>query len=388
MYITVDFVKENREKNSRLVVKQLQALLNLLGEKLLVDGAFGAKSTQAVKTFQSSQNLKVDGQVGSQTWVKLYSSSLEHANSLNDLQESYEEITLNTENSDLVLWAQSMFYLIDNTTKTTAKFDEALEERIISFQDSFECTDNGCMDFETWQELIVKVKEEIERVSSCILTDADISQKAEENDLSPAAVQAVVKVESNGRGFRRDGSLKILFEGHIFWKELDKVDLNPHNYVAGNEDIVYRSATYDYYAPSLQYGRLNKAKKIHETAALKSASYGMFQIMGFNHKTAGFDTVNEFVESLKVSEMNQLEAFLTFVKNTKGCYEALKNKDWSRFARIYNGPAYKKNQYDSKMAKQYSSSKLTKGIHDVMDEEAYTAFYALELEKAFYEFDE
>jgi len=388
MYITTDFVKENRAKNSKLVVKQLQALLNFLGEYLMVDGAFGSKSTKAVKALQRTHNISVDGKVGEETWLKFYEISLAYAKTLTERQESYEEVSLDSSNNDLIIWLQSMLYLIDNSTKVTAKFDEVLKERIMDFQASFECRESGCVDFETWQELLLKVKEELEQLNSCLLKDEYITKRAEENDLSPAAVKAVVKVESNGRGFRRDGSLKILFEGHIFWKELKKVGLKPKDYVEGNEDIVYKSATYDYYAPSLQHGRLNKARAIHDEAALKSASYGMFQIMGFNYETAGFDTVEAFVESLKVSEMNQLEAFLTFVKNTKGCFKALQNKDWATFAKIYNGPAYRKNRYDEKMAKHYSSSKLTKGIGEAIDEEAYTSFYALELEKAFYELDE
>jgi hypothetical protein len=56
-----------------------------------------------------------------------------------------------------------------------------------------------------------------------LLKDEFITQKALENDLSPAAVKAVIKVESRGRGFNREKKLVILFEGHIFWKELEKL---------------------------------------------------------------------------------------------------------------------------------------------------------------------
>ncbi|CAA6807845.1 MAG: Unknown protein [uncultured Sulfurovum sp.] len=109
----------------------------------------------------------------------------------------------------------------------------------------------------------------------------------------------------------------------------------------------------------------------------------MFQVMGFNYKTAGFDSVFEFMESLKVSEANQLEAFFNFVKNTRGCFEALQQKDWARFARIYNGPDYKVNRYDEKMETYYKQSPLAKGI---MTEDDYTSIYANELEKAFLAF--
>jgi len=387
MYITTNFLKENGSKNNQLDVKQLQALLNFLGESLIVDGDFGAKSTVAVKNFQKLQAIQTDGKVGEQTWLKFYDASLDHATELIKSEKNYDELVLDSENKALVLWLQSILYLIDNVTETTAKFDEALETTILAFQASNECTEDGCVDFATWLELFKKAKEELDRVHSSLLTDDYISKRATENDLSPAAVKAVVKVESNGRGFRRDGSLKILFEGHIFWKELINVELNPNDYVEGNEDIVFKSFTRRFYATSLQYGRLNKARTINTEAALKSASYGMFQVMGFNYKTAGFDSVEAFKKSLEVSEINQLEAFLNFVKNTNGCFEALQNKEWATFARIYNGSAYKTNKYDEKMEKQYNNSVLTKGIGETMNEEKYTSIYALELEKAFSTFE-
>ncbi len=388
MYITTNFLQENRSKNNQLDVKQLQALLNFLGESLIVDGNFGTKSTRAVKNFQELQAIYVDGQVGEQTWLKFYDASLAHAKMLVESEKNYDELVLDSENKALVLWLQSILYLVDNVTKTTAKFDETLESTILAFQASNECTENGCVDFSTWLELFKKAKKELNRVHSSLLRDDYISKRATENDLSPAAVKAVVKVESNGRGFRRDGSLKILFEGHIFWKELINVELNPNEYVRGNEDIVFKSFTRRFYATSLQEERFRKAKAIHTQAALKSASYGMFQVMGFNYKTAGFDSVEAFMASLEVSEVNHLEAFFNFVKNTNGCFEALQNKDWATFARIYNGSAYKTNKYDEKMETEYNNSILTKGIGETMDEEKYTSIYALELEKAFSEFEE
>jgi len=199
MYITTNFLKENRSKNNKLDVKQLQALLNFLGESLIVDGDFGAKSTAAVKNFQKSQAIQTDGKVGEQTWLKFYDASLEYAQELIESEKHYDELVLDSENKALILWLQSILYLIDNVTETTAKFDETLERTILAFQASNECTEDGCVDFATWLELFKKAKEELERVHSSLLTDEQISTRAIENDLSPAAVQAVVKVESNGR---------------------------------------------------------------------------------------------------------------------------------------------------------------------------------------------
>ena len=386
MYIITTFIKEGRK--DILAVKQLQAVLNFLGERLIVDGNFGARSTTAIKKFQKEQHLVADGKVGETTWFKFYDVALKKSKALKQSDKSHGLLRVSSENRDLILWLESMLYLIDNKTKTTGVFNRLLESTILSFQDENGCDKDGIVGNQVWGKLFEKVEESIEKIYGRLLNDAYISKRAKENDLSPAAVKAVVKVESNGRGFQRDGKLKILFEGHIFWKELKNVKLNPYNFVKGNEDVVFKSFTRKYYASSLQYGRLNKAKKIHKESALKSASYGMFQVMGFNHKLSGFDSVEAFIEYIKVDEAHQLEAFFNFIKNRKGCFEALKAKQWAKFARIYNGPAYKVNQYDVKLDKNYNASSLAKGVNGVIDEDRYTALYAFELEKAFYAFEE
>lgn len=52
-------------------VKYLQDLLNYHGYTVNVDGIFGAKTEAAVKQFQKSRKLKVDGIVGQKTWNEL-----------------------------------------------------------------------------------------------------------------------------------------------------------------------------------------------------------------------------------------------------------------------------------------------------------------------------
>ncbi|MCK1794804.1 peptidoglycan DD-metalloendopeptidase family protein [Streptomyces sp. XM4193] len=52
-------------------VKGLQAVLNKRGAGLVVDGEFGGVSTTAVRTFQGANRLVVDGEAGPLTWQAL-----------------------------------------------------------------------------------------------------------------------------------------------------------------------------------------------------------------------------------------------------------------------------------------------------------------------------
>jgi hypothetical protein len=107
----------------------------------------------------------------------------------------------------------------------------------------------------------------------------------------------------------------------------------------------------------VQYTKLKEAYDLDATAALKSASWGKFQIMGENFKAAGYETVAEFVFALSQSESAHLRAFTSFVSNNKRMLAALKSKSWTAFAASYNGAGYKKNDYDTKMAAAYKRLK-------------------------------
>jgi hypothetical protein len=84
-----------------------------------------------------------------------------------------------------------------------------------------------------------------------------------------------------------------------------------------------------------------------------SASWGMFQIMGFNFTNCAFKSVDEFVAAMKVDEGAQLDAFCQYLK-TVGLDKELREHRWSEFARRYNGADYQVNKYDIKLAKAWA----------------------------------
>jgi hypothetical protein len=193
------------------------------------------------------------------------------------------------------------------------------------------------------------------------LTFEDISAVAASLGLEPCAVKAVVAVESGGSGFLPDpdGRVKILFEGHVFFRELSKRNINPKPYALQYPDIVYPSWDRSKYkGGTAEWERLNAAALINEGAALCSASYGLFQIMGFNHAACGYDNVQAFVDAQKESEAKQLESFCAYMRS-QNMVRYLAELDWAGFARRYNGYGYEQNKYDVKLRKEYERCKAT-----------------------------
>ncbi|MEH1898536.1 MAG: N-acetylmuramidase domain-containing protein, partial [Nostoc sp.] len=163
-----------------------------------------------------------------------------------------------------------------------------------------------------------------------------------------AAIKAVASVESSGNGFLSDGRCKILFEAQVFG------NLTEHVYDSSHSNISSPQWDRSLYAGGAgEYPRLAEAESLNDEAALKSASWGKFQIMGFNYAACGYNSVDDFVTAMKASEINQLEAFVSFIKTNK-LDSALRNHQWADFAYGYNGSGYAANQYDTKIAAAYS----------------------------------
>ena len=177
------------------------------------------------------------------------------------------------------------------------------------------------------------------------LTSSDISEAAEKLTVGAAHIWAVFSVESRASGFRADRRPKILYERHVFSRLTNgRFDDHPiSSRVAGG------------YGDGTQYERLAMAMRLEPKAGLEACSYGLGQVMGCNYKTVGYTTVEKFVAGMIDGEGPQLAAMCVFI-DENGLTDALQNENWKEFSRIYNGPAFKKNEYDTKLAAAFEAA--------------------------------
>jgi hypothetical protein len=134
-------------------------------------------------------------------------------------------------------------------------------------------------------------------MTKLLLNDNDYQNAANVLHCEINVIKAVAEVESSGTGFYTCGLPKILFEAHMFH------DLTKGIYDKQYPNIsspVWNKALYK--GNLLEFNRLDIAKKLNETAALMSTSWGRFQIMGSNYKLCDYKTVQEFVVGMYDSE--------------------------------------------------------------------------------------
>lgn len=247
-------------------------------------------------------------------------------------------------------------------SEASGSFDQTTEAVVKKFQAEKTLVADGVVGEKTWVTLMSLASatrsEQAVDPSARYVGDDDFQRVADALAIEVATVKAVYKVESNGKGFVGDRP-KILFEGHVFWDRLQRKGRNPAQLAVGRESILYPRWTKEHYAGGAgEFKRLELAETIDQAAARESASWGLFQIMGYHWQFLGYPSIDDFVARMEESEANQLQAFGTFIskrKSPKGgtLRDLLEKKDWAGFAFSYNGAEYRKNAYDDKLRDQY-----------------------------------
>lgn len=184
------------------------------------------------------------------------------------------------------------------------------------------------------------------------LTAADFAAAADALGCDVAAIRAVESVESRGRGLTVvDGIVRpiILFEGHHFYR------LTQGAFARSHPHLCHPSWDRAKYTGSDdgEWGRLIAARKLARFEADMAASWGRFQIMGFNHAAAGFTRVADMINAMTDGARAQLMSFVAFCRH-EHIAEFIRLRSWAQFARVYNGPAYRQNGYDTKLAAAYT----------------------------------
>lgn len=177
----------------------------------------------------------------------------------------------------------------------------------------------------------------------------DIDDAAARLNVPLGHIRALMEVESKKRSFDDKGRPIILFEPHVFWRRTSGK--------YGDTAYSYQKWGKRPYPASFdgRWTQMADAAAKDEAAALESASWGLFQIMGFHWRVLGYPSVQDFAARIAASEQEHLEALVRFIE-ANGLAPALRrckagDPDSCRdFARGYNGESYAAHGYHAKLA--------------------------------------
>ena len=184
--------------------------------------------------------------------------------------------------------------------------------------------------------------ENIKSNTAIKVSDAEIDRVAKLYGLTKNHIKTVLMVESGGKGFYTKSKRPIiLFEAHLFSRNTNHVYDTSHPNISSK---VWNKKLYSNVSED-EYLRLKEAMLLNPEDALKSSSWGLFQILGSNFKDCGCENIDDFIQHNCKNEIEMVILFLNYIKS-RGLIEHLKKEEWAEFAKAYNGPAYAVNKYD------------------------------------------
>jgi hypothetical protein len=170
--------------------------------------------------------------------------------------------------------------------------------------------------------------------TTAALTAEDFAASSQRLGCEPAVIRAYFQVETGGRsGFEADGKPTILYEPHIFSQRTQR------RFDGSHPNISYPRWDRTRY-PRDQAGRwaqMREAFALDPEAAVASASWGAFQVMGFHFQRCGFPTAQAFVADMSKSMARQLAAFEAYVLHDRVLTQAVRDKNWRVMTERYNG---------------------------------------------------
>lgn len=191
------------------------------------------------------------------------------------------------------------------------------------------------------------------------LREADLVAAAERLGVPLACIKAVNAVESRGAGFLPDGRPEILLERHVAYRQAAAAEYDALTLKTRYPALV-NTARGGYAGGPAEWARFENLRLItNDAIAIESCSWGLFQVMGYHWAALGYASAKDFQAQMTASEGKQLDAFVRFIEADPALLKALKSRKWAEFARLYNGPAYKENLYDAKLAAAFAKFSAT-----------------------------
>lgn len=181
----------------------------------------------------------------------------------------------------------------------------------------------------------------------------EFSAVAAERALEPALLLAVAELETNLRPFAQvDGRNEplIRFEGHYFDRRLspnDRDRARQTGLASPRAGAIANPA-----GQPARWALLERAAAIDRKAAYESTSWGLGQVMGAHWDWLGHGSVEALVTEARSGIAGQVRLMAAFIDRA-GLIRALRDHDWQAFARGYNGPAFHRNAYDTRLEAAY-----------------------------------
>jgi hypothetical protein len=175
-----------------------------------------------------------------------------------------------------------------------------------------------------------------------------IAAEARRLGLSSAAVAALMIVESGGKAFGSSDRPIARFENHVFdreWGHAHAAVFRQHFRYTSWKGSTHRFRELPtdpwqdcHRNQSVEWQCIALAERLAgREPALRSASFGAGQTMGFNHARVGFPTAGAMVDAFTASLRAQVSAILSFIAASTTLLAHAAAGRWLPIATAYNG---------------------------------------------------